>query len=312
MKLTREEIRGHVAMLAFSALVAGSFSLGTRIANDIDPQAITSLRFVLAAIIMGLVAALQGELKPAYGRAPWRYLVLGSLFTFYFVMMFEGLKTAPPVSAAAVFTLMPLMSAVFGFLLLRQITTPRMAVALAIAASGALIVIFRGDLGAMLAFDIGRGEVIYFIGCIAHAFYTPLSRFLNRGEGAAVFTCGMLVAGSIPLVLLSIPQIMATDWTALSSLVWFTIAYITLISTAAGFLLLQFAALRLPSAKVMAYTYLTPAFVIVWEIGFGGAPPSTPVLVGIVATCVALLMLLHKDRSDQEAPKSNDADPVGS
>ena len=43
MKLTRDEIRGHVAMLAFSALVAGSFSLGTRIANDIDPQAITSL-----------------------------------------------------------------------------------------------------------------------------------------------------------------------------------------------------------------------------------------------------------------------------
>ena len=52
MKLTRDEIRGHVAMLAFSALVAGSF-LGTRIANDIDPQAITSLRFVLAALLMG-------------------------------------------------------------------------------------------------------------------------------------------------------------------------------------------------------------------------------------------------------------------
>ena len=70
-------------MLAFSALVAGSFSLGTRIANDIDPQAITSLRFVLAALLMGCVAALQGELKPAYGKAPWRYLVLGSLFTSF-------------------------------------------------------------------------------------------------------------------------------------------------------------------------------------------------------------------------------------
>ena len=152
-----------------------------------------------------MVAALQGELKPAYVRAPWRYLVLGSLFIFYFVMMFEGLKTAPPASAAAVFTLMPLMSAGFGYLLLRQVTTPRMALALAIAASGALVVIC-GDLSALLAFDIGRGEVIYFIGCIAHAFYTPLSRLLNRGEGAAVFTCGMLIGGSVPLVLLSIPR----------------------------------------------------------------------------------------------------------
>ena len=310
MKLTREEIRGHIAMLAFSALVAGSFSLGTRIANDIDPQAITSLRFVLAAIIMGLVAALQGELKPAYGRSSWRYVVLGSLFTFYFVMMFEGLKSAPPVSAAAVFTLMPLMSAGFGFLLLSQVTTPRMALALAIAASGALTVIFRGDPEAMLAFDIGRGEVIYFIGCVAHALYTPLSRYLNRGEGAAVFTFGMLVGGSIPLVLLSLPQIAATDWTALSSLVWFTIGYITLISTAAGFFLLQFAALRLPSAKVMAYTYLTPAWVILWEVGFGGALPSVPVLGGILATCVALVMLLRKDRRDQPASDKGSVDPA--
>jgi hypothetical protein len=30
--------------------------------------------------------------------APWRYLLLGGLFAVYFVTMFEGLKTAPPVS----------------------------------------------------------------------------------------------------------------------------------------------------------------------------------------------------------------------
>ena len=70
--------------------------------------------------------------------------MLGGLFAFYFVLMFEGLKTAPPVSAAAVFTLTPVMAGGFGWLLLRQIMTPRMALALAIGALGALWVIFRG------------------------------------------------------------------------------------------------------------------------------------------------------------------------
>jgi drug/metabolite transporter (DMT)-like permease len=46
--------------------------------------------------------------------------VLGGLFAVYFVTMFEGLKTAPPVSASAVFTLTPIMSALFGWVLLRQ------------------------------------------------------------------------------------------------------------------------------------------------------------------------------------------------
>ena len=293
--LTRDEARGHLAMLGFSALVAGSFSLGTIVANDIDPQAITAARFVLATVVMGIVAAMQRDLKPSHLRRPWRYFVLGGLFTLYFVLMFEGLKTATPVSAAAVFTLMPLMSAVFGWLLLRQVTTPRMAVALAIAGGGALWVIFRGDLAALTALDIGRGEMIYFVGCIAHALYTPMVRKLNAGEGAAVFTFGMLVAGSILLGVVGFDEIRATDWLALPSMVWITIGYLTIFSTASSFFLLQYATLRLPSAKVLAYSYLTPGWVMLWEIGFGNALPPVPTLLGLVATVVALVMLLRNE-----------------
>ena len=293
--LTRDEARGHLAMLGFSVLVAGSFSLGTIVADDIDPQAITAARFVLATVVMGIVAAMQRDLKPSHLRRPWRYFILGGLFTLYFVLMFEGLKTATPVSAAAVFTLMPLMSAVFGWLLLRQVTTPRMAAALAIAGGGALWVIFRGDLAALTALDIGRGEMIYFVGCIAHALYTPMVRKLNAGEGAAVFTFGMLVAGSILLGVVGFDEIRATDWLALPSMVWITIGYLTIFSTASSFFLLQYATLRLPSAKVMAYSYLTPGWVMLWEIGFGNALPPVPMLLGLVATVVALVMLLHNE-----------------
>jgi len=156
-------------------------------------------------------------------------------------------------------------------------------------------VIFRGDLAAMMAFDIGRGEMIYFFGCIAHALYTPMVRKLNRGEGAAVFTFGMLVAGSLILVVVGFDDIRATDWTALPAMVWITIGYLTLFSTASSFFLLQYATLRLPSAKVMAYSYLTPAWVMLWEIGFGSVLPPAPVLLGIGATVVALLMLLRNE-----------------
>ena len=296
--LTPDEIRGHLAMLGFSALVAGSFSLGALVANDIDPQAITAARFVLATVVMGLVAAMQRDLRASHFQKPWRYFVLGGLFTIYFVLMFEGLKTANPVSAAAVFTLMPLMSAGFGWVLLRQITTPRMALALAIAACGALWVIFRGNLAALTALDIGRGEMIYLLGCVAHALYTPMVRKLNRGEGAAVFTFGMLVAGSLLLGVFGFEAILATDWANLRPMVWVTIGYLTLFSTASSFFLLQYATLRLPSAKVMAYSYLTPAWVMLWELGFGSALPPIPVLLGIMATVVALLMLLRNEAAD--------------
>ena len=49
------QLLGHLAMLAFSALVAGSFSLGSLVANDIAPAALNAVRFVLAAAVIGAV-----------------------------------------------------------------------------------------------------------------------------------------------------------------------------------------------------------------------------------------------------------------
>lgn len=288
-----ESSRGHLAMLTFSALVAGSFSLGSMAAPFVDPAALTTLRFVFAGVIVGVAALATTGIKRSAFAAPWRYLVLGALLALYFVMMFEGLKTAPPVSAAAVFTLTPLMAAGFGWLALRQITTPRMGLALAIGAAGAAWVIFRADWQALRNFHIGRGEMIYFWGCASHALYAPMVRKLNRGEPAVVFSFGMMVAGTVILALWSWPAIVATDWAAMPRIVWVTLAYISVVASAMTFVLLQYASLRLPAAKVMAYTYLTPCWVILWEIGLGRGLPPLGIMVGVVMTILALYLLLE-------------------
>lgn len=296
------ELRGHLAMLLFSALVAGSFSLGSMAANEIAPAALNAARFAIASVVIGTAVMATGGFSAATFRAPWRYLVLGGLFAGYFVLMFEGLKTAAPISAAAVFTMVPVMSAGFGWLLLRQITTPHMAAALAIGATGAMWVIFRADWTALMAFQIGPGEMIYFWGCVAHALYTPMVRRLNRGERAVEFTFGMLVAGFVVLLIYGWDDLLATDWMALPPIVWITLIYISLFASSATFVLLQFATLRLPSGKVMAYTYLTPSWVILWEIALGNGAPRGLVLGGIVLTVVALVMLLRDENATRAGP----------
>ncbi|WP_209598797.1 DMT family transporter [Ruegeria sp. HKCCSP351] len=294
------QMRGHLAMLAFSALVAGSFSLGSMIANEIAPAALNAVRFAIAAVVIGVAALATTGLPRSAAQAPWRYLVLGGLFATYFVLMFYGLQTAPPVSAAAVFTLTPVVSAIAGWVLLRQITTPRMAMALSIGAIGALWVIFRADWQMFRAFQIGGGEIIYFWGCVAHAIYTPMIRRLNRGEPAVVFTFGTLVAGCLLLVLFGWSDLKATDWAALPAIVWIGLFYISFFATAASFVLVQFSSLRLPSAKVMAYTYLVPSWVILWEIALGKPVPTGLILGGVALTVIALLMLLK-----EEAPRNS-------
>lgn len=282
-------------MLAFSALVAGSFSLGSMAAPHIAPEALNAVRFVVASVILAVLVFSTGGVGRDALRAPWRYLVLAVFLVAYFVLMFEGLKTGAPVSMAAVFTLTPMIAAGFGWVLLRQVMTGRMAVALAIGGIGALWVIFRADLNTLLAFGIGRGEMVYFVGCVAHAVYAPLVPKLNRGERPAVFTFGVLVAGAVLLMIFGYPSLMATDWAALPPVVWVTILYTSVFASALTFLLLQYASLRLPSAKVMAYTYLTPSWVILWEMALGRPLPPVLILVGVALTVIALGLLLKDD-----------------
>jgi drug/metabolite transporter (DMT)-like permease len=303
----RAALQGHAAMLAFSALVAGSFSLGAMIANEIDPAALNAVRFLVAAAILGgLALALprHGGFRPAHFRAPWRYVLLAALFAGYFVLMFEGLKTAPPVSAGAVFTLTPLVTAACAWPLLGQRPDRRILLALAIGAAGALWVIFRADLRALLAFQVGRGEAIYFVGCILHAIFTPMLKKLNRGEPALVTTALVMGAGFVLLALWSWREIATIDWLRLAPWIWGVILYLVLATTALTFVLLNFAAQRLPSSKVMAYTYLTPVWIILWELALGHGIPGALILPGVALIVLALLLLLREDRPAPAPPRA--------
>ncbi|SLN67120.1 EamA-like transporter family protein [Roseivivax jejudonensis] len=287
--------RGHLAMLAFSALVAGSFSLGAMAAPHVAPEAFTAMRFTIAALGVALVMRAAGPVPRAALTAPWRYILLAGLFAGYFVTMFTGLQTAPAVSMSTVFTLTPAMSALFGWWLLGQRTTPRMALALLIGGTGALWVVFRGDLSALLALEVGRGEAIFFVGCVAHAVYTPLLARLNRGEPALVVNTAVLGTGAILLWIWGWRAMVGTDWAALPQIVWTTLLYTAIAATALTFALVRFSALRLPSAKVMAYTYLVPSWVLVWDMALGRSLPEARVLAGGALTIVALALLLRDD-----------------
>ncbi len=289
-----EARRGHLAMLMFSALVAGSFSLGGQVANEIAPTALNAVRFALSAAVVGAVIGLRGgwTATAAALTAPWRYGILGGFFALYFVTMFEGLKTAPPVSAAAVFTLTPVMSGIFGYILLRQLMGARIWLALGLGAAGALWVIFRADLSALMAFEIGRGEAIFFWGCMAHAAYTPMVRVLNRGEPILSFTFWTLTATALIIGVWGWRDILATDWAGLRPLVWVTLAYTAVAASSMTVFLVQFASMRLPSSKVMAYTYLTPSWVLMWELALGQPVPPALVLAGVGLTIAALALLL--------------------
>ena len=69
------------------------------------------------------------------------------------------------------------------------------------------------------------------------------------------------------------------------------VAYLAIGSTAICFFLIQYASQHLPAAKVIAYGYLTPAFVIVFEGLAGHGWPAPAIIVGALVTVLGLVVL---------------------
>lgn len=228
---------------------------------------------------------------PKFPPAPWRFAILGGLMALYFVTMFIALQISEPVSTGAVFTLIPLMSAALGYLLLRQRVGGIVMLSLLIAGAGAVWVIFRGNLEAILSFQIGRGETIFFFGCIGHAAVAPVVRMINKGEHGAYFTLCSVTATMLWILIIGAGDIISTNWVALPSIVWIAIAYLAIFTTAGTFFLVQFASMRLPASKVLSYGYLTPSFVILIEGISGHGWVASSVMAGALVTAIALVIV---------------------
>ena len=95
-------LSGHIAMLCFSILVSVSFVAGARIANQIEPNAVTFSRFLIAVLFIAIIVTAQNKWKYAKLLSDPRSIVLGLLIAIYFITMFEGLKTAGSISMSAV------------------------------------------------------------------------------------------------------------------------------------------------------------------------------------------------------------------
>ena len=284
----RGRVLAHLAMLLFAALIAGSFSFGGLAARAMDTGVLTFLRYALTILVMGFLAYGIFRQPFQWPKQAWRFAILGGLISFYMLTMFKALEFTSPVATGAVFTLMPLMSAGFAYVINRQKTRTAVLVSLVIAAAGAIWVIFRGDINAILAFDVGRGEMIYFTGVVAHAMYVPLIRTFDRGEHPVVFGFWVTVFATIYLAVRAAPYIADVDYGAVAPVVWWALAYLAVVTTAITFMLLQFASMRLPAPKVLAYGYLTPSFIILLEGVLGHGWVTWAIMAGALVTALGL------------------------
>ena len=280
----------HLLMFISATLVSTSFIVGAAIASDLDPLVLTLVRFVLAALVLAPIVHLRTGLLFSWSFF-WRCGVISGCLVMFFWCMFLALRYTTALNTSVLFTLAPPLSGIYAVFLVGERLPRVQLVALALGMVGALWVIFKGDIGLLLAMHWNRGDLIFLAGCLFMALYTPLVKLLHRGEPMLAMTFWILVTGSCWMVLAGGGKLFAVEWSMVAARTWAGIVYLAVFTTIITFFLTQFCVPYIGPTRAMAYSYLYPGLVLVIDLLLGHGLPPLATLPGVVIVVTTMVVL---------------------
>ncbi len=297
-------------MLVAASLVSTSFTVGKAIAPGLDPAILTLIRFFLASLILlPYIYRRYGLERPSLSDLGRYSFISGALVAFFW-LMFLSLRFTTALNTSVIFTLVPGISGIYSAIILRERLGRYRLAALFFAMAGALWVIFQGDITKMLSLELGKGDLIFFYGCLFMAAYTPLVKLLHRGESMAVMTFWVLVTGTFWLLLFGGNRLATVDWANVELMVWSGIIYLAIFSTIITFFLTQIATIRLGPTRVMAYSYLYPPLVLMIDWGLGHGLPPLRTIAGLLLI-VPAMVIVQRGSSGNDVPPHPSPLPPG-
>ena len=284
----------HGLMTFAFLLIATSFIVMGEIAGEMDATVLTLMRFGVAAVLLyPIVLFRRLQLPPLTALS--KYAVLGLLQAIYFNALFEALRFTTSVNAATLFTAVPFVSAVLAFIFLRERLNSRMISALFLSFLGAIWVIMEGNIDNLLNMRFNKGDAIFLISVLAFGLYTPMINRFYGGEPMLLMTFWTIVSGFVWLLLFANVRIIDVAWSSIPTHVYLGICYLAVFTTIVTFFITQFCSVIIGPTKMIAYTYLTPSFVLLITWTIGDRQISDFILIGVTLTLVSSLML-HWDK----------------
>jgi len=287
----RERASAHGLAIFAMALIATTFPIGDVIAGTGDTAVLMFIRFAMALVMFAPIVAWRHGLTWPGWRAMARYSTVSGAAAIFFWTMLESLKTTDSLNSSAISTTIPVFTAIFAALLVRERMGRMRLAALGLGLLGALWIIFRGDPERLIALQLSYGDILFFPGCIAMGLYAGLIRKMHRGEPVMVMSFWFTVLTAFWLLVIANTKIISVDWAMVDGSVLGSLAWLAIGPSVITFFLVQQTTLKIGATRVQAYTYLIPAIVLLMDWAIGRGLPTLMTLPGIAIVVGASLLI---------------------
>ena len=218
--------------------------------------------------------------------------------TLYQLLFVNGMSLTTPANSSLLMATSPIWVAVLGYLLHIERISRVTWDGILLSFCGIVVLIVGGGGRVSLGGATTAGDLLLLGRAIVWAVYTTASKPLLARYSPLKLTAWTMLAGTIPLAIISIPALRQQDWAAITPVGWGAFLFSTLLSVVVGYLVWYTSVQRVGNARTAVYSNLTPVFAIIfaWMV-LGSALVPLQLLGGAVV--LAGLILTRRGRGGQ-------------
>jgi len=223
------------------------------------------LRFSIGVVILGITVALKKQFALPNGKDWGYFALLGFLgITFHQWLQSTGLLTAQATTTAWIVATTPVFMALLGLFILRENLTLYQVAGIALATTGVLLVVTKGDLSSLTIGKFGTtGDFLILISAINWAVFSTLSRSGLKKHPATrmmffVMSFGWLFTSILFFSTSGLSQIPGIPWRG-----WIAILFLGVFCSGIAYIFWYDALKDLPVAQTGAFLYLEPIVTVI-------------------------------------------------
>ena len=288
---SKPPISPDLAILVLVLIWGANFSVVKLSLEEFRPLAFNALRFVLASAILLLVlrpTRATFRLEPGDIR---KFVGLGLLGNVVYQLMFIfGVHWTLAGNAALMLATVPIFVSVFSSLLGHERISPAGWLGVALSVGGIGLVVWGGTRAVQFGQETVRGDLTMLGAAVAWSAYTVGAAPLVKRYGPLRTTAGTMWIGTVVLVAISLPSLLAQDWTIVGPVAWSGLVFSGALSIALAYLIWYYGVRHLGSSRTAVYSNTVPLVAIVVAWATLGETPTLLQLVGAVAIVGGVLL----------------------
>lgn len=253
-------VLGLLSLVLAMLVWASSFIALKEAMSDIGPFTVIFLRMIIASLCF--VYFIKSFLKYEFSKKDIKYILLLALFEpcLYFIFEAKALQNTSASQAGMITSVMPLITAMFAGVLLKELITRKLIFGSLLAMIGVIYLSINAN-ETLSAPNPMLGNFLEFCAMICGALYTIVARYLSSKYSAIFITAIQSFVGALFFFPFFLYEYTSMEMVFSKEAV-LLIFYLGIVVTLGGYGLYNFALTKIPASKAAIFINLIPVFTL--------------------------------------------------